>query len=1248
MESLEQVSLKNLGSNIMHSVAEVLADSDFISRTIGMTNSYNEIMFIIQSLGREPVSLLGKDYPFIFDHVRRNYLQGTYVMDKEYDCPKFTFYKELPTVRFADPYTDPNFLIDKWLPKFDTESTRKVGTSRHYSESNDDKTNNKKIDNFGANNGTRTSSVESYGPALKTCDLIGKTNSNFNHGKYRTLVARFHTNSEDSKDNTNPTQTAITEKYGMSHGRNLLKTTPDTPNGYDNPYCRVWTYHHQYHTLNDAIRPFGGIGTKKDLEKEETVGDSGIGFRTLGTDDGNFKGGSERLDKYGVLNYKTGLINMAPTAKIKDYFDEKIDDNSDEDKISIKKCMFSIENLAWKDTKNTKMYEFETGGLSAEQKGPLGGRIMWFPPYNLTFNEDVSVNWNQNQFIGRGESIYTYTNTERRGTIGFTLLIDHPSVVDYWTREGRDGNKLAEGNSGGVDNISNEENTLLRFFAGCDVLMAKPQEFYQKHIEKIKEEEKKEEPPVQENPPAPEEVKPKSKVLYCLLYYPNNYSGQDDTPNGSNGVVNAVDYLMNGIGTQKHVVPSYCHNCKNEWFPTEEELRESMKNHEPLTCPHCGGKNTVKNLDSVDFAVDRKNNVEVESTTPFPIGYFGGYEVRSNHGISVSQAQPEKNYNTIKKTYADLASNEKKGQYLTDYDGEPIIAGYNGKEKYKLAKQIGSEALSLGSAKGNNAGGVSNYVAKSPYQWYRKRWFYRVDKDTENQKLTLPTSTSEQVNYLDTTSYQYNGNGFDSQLDYLKTAFGIKHDAEDHDIIAFTDLYVGLENEFSINTMLKGCYNEDRVKTLVRPFIENKDSVKVTKITFYGHASVQGNNKSDEVNKTRNNKLAKYRALTFKSWMASKGFPGVEDAQIEFKNGVQQSGNKDDVNDPITKIWRSASVVIEYDVTSVTNAATTELPMVEEIIDGEGKPTGVFQEVTVRTDVDNGEQSPKVGRSPFEASQSIIMETIQKANQKQANQLGTKNGGILGRLGIDNLIQDNPQKTPITADDGNILEKAVDEPKGPKVTRIETIMKGTVNRYDNEGEFFKLLQRNDPFLHHQISEKVKYFDPAFHSISPEGFNARLTFLHQCTRQGSTIENSAFESGTAYNLAFGRPPVCVLRLGDFYYTKILINSLSIQFEQAQWDLNPEGIGVMPMFANITLGFVFIGGSDLAGPISRLQNAVSFNYYANTSVYDNRAEMVRYAADKSGKEVAFKGFRYPNTPNEKGMTIVSRTVKNSDEK
>ena len=64
--------------------------------------------------------------------------------------------------------------------------------------------------------------------------------------------------------------------------------------------------------------------------------------------------------------------------------------------------------------------------------------------------------------------------------------------------------------------------------------------------------------------------------------------------------------------------------------------------------------------------------------------------------------------------------------------------------------------------------------------------------------------------------------------------------------------------------------------------------------------------------------------------------------------------------------------------------------------------------------------------------------------------------------------------------------------------------------------------------------------------------------------------------------------------------------------------------MPMIANVNISFDFIGGSDLSGPIARLQNALSFNYYANTGVYDNRAEQVEYKSDTQGEVETFKPY------------------------
>jgi hypothetical protein len=162
----------------------------------------------------------------------------------------------------------------------------------------------------------------------------------------------------------------------------------------------------------------------------------------------------------------------------------------------------------------------------------------------------------------------------------------------------------------------------------------------------------------------------------------------------------------------------------------------------------------------------------------------------------------------------------------------------------------------------------------------------------------------------------------------------------------------------------------------------------------------------------------------------------------------------------------------------------------------------------------------------------------------------------------------------------------------------------------NELNYFDRLTNENKFIFDRFREKINFFHPAFHSMTPEGLNSRLTFLHQCTRQGPTQENLG-----ANNLSFGRPPVCILRIGDFYNTKIIITNLTIDYEPLLWDLNPEGVGVQPMLANIQLSFTYIGGSTLMGPINKLQNALSFNYYANTHVYDPRADYI--VKNSSGK-------------------------------
>ena len=171
------------------------------------------------------------------------------------------------------------------------------------------------------------------------------------------------------------------------------------------------------------------------------------------------------------------------------------------------------------------------------------------------------------------------------------------------------------------------------------------------------------------------------------------------------------------------------------------------------------------------------------------------------------------------------------------------------------------------------------------------------------------------------------------------------------------------------------------------------------------------------------------------------------------------------------------------------------------------------------------------------------------------------------------------------------------------------ISKKVLRTLFSECDYFEVLKQSDPMIFQSLKDKIKYFNPAFHSMTPEGLNGRLTFLNQCVRPGQTIPIIGADGRPKYNdalnTAFGAPPILVLRVGDFYHSKIVPNNLSFAYEEAKYDLNPEGIGVQPMIVKVTLGFDFIGGHGLKQPVEELQNALSFNFYANTEIYDERA-------------------------------------------
>jgi hypothetical protein len=191
-------------------------------------------------------------------------------------------------------------------------------------------------------------------------------------------------------------------------------------------------------------------------------------------------------------------------------------------------------------------------------------------------------------------------------------------------------------------------------------------------------------------------------------------------------------------------------------------------------------------------------------------------------------------------------------------------------------------------------------------------------------------------------------------------------------------------------------------------------------------------------------------------------------------------------------------------------------------------------------------------------------------------------------------------KLHVDPDQQEVITKSI--PKPP----ID-VMKRIIMKTLSECFYFKKLEEDSPLIFTSLKEKLKYFHPSFHSMTPEGLNSRLTFLLQCLRPGDTIPvMNGKKQSVARNTTFGPPPICVIRIGDFYHSKIIIRDININYDDSPWDFNPEGIGVQPMIATVTLQVAFIGGQGLERPVERLQNSLSSNFFANTEMYDERSE------------------------------------------
>ena len=239
-------------------------------------------------------------------------------------------------------------------------------------------------------------------------------------------------------------------------------------------------------------------------------------------------------------------------------------------------------------------------------------------------------------------------------------------------------------------------------------------------------------------------------------------------------------------------------------------------------------------------------------------------------------------------------------------------------------------------------------------------------------------------------------------------------------------------------------------------------------------------------------------------------------------------------------------------------------------------------------------------------------------SQAISHQQYTTNAMACRRAYISNihstLEQPPTEPTPnyVTVTKNNVVTDTIRTTELEKTWKPrDNITKFVLRSLLSECDYFETVKEASPMVYDNLREKLKFFQPAFHSMTPEGLNTRLTFLQQCMRPGDTIPtikdiggSTVLQYNEATNTSFGAPPVLILRIGDFYNTKIIPTTLGITYEEL--DINPEGIGVQPMIANVTMAFNFVGGSGLKESIDKLQNALTFNYYANTEIYDDRAD------------------------------------------
>lgn len=680
----------------------------------------------------------------------------------------------------------------------------------------------------------------------------------------------------------------------------------------DGAFCRTWTKLKPYHKIKNLVR-YGELIRRE----RNSVIDQNANYNIF----------PSKLN-VGTL-YDQGMLSQDG---IKERFADK-----NFDKVRARKYMFSIENLAWKDSP-------EYNDLPAYEQGSNGGRVMWFPPYGLTFNESSTANWTKHDFLGRPEPIYTYNNTERTGTLSWMVIVDHPTILNVLVQK-----ELSSMSDAQVQDI------LDAFFAGCveyDIfeLARIWGMFSNSDIAFFKD-------VINGQYAYPLDITEKKRIAY-------NYKTTQ------NKTVQTSD--IGGAKVREDL-------SKLQFFFPNDLPKGEVIDYDTIFQEYLGWLTDGKQDNKYDYSrsIGHKNEE------------FAKYFVTEAVGEGKETVSLFSKYKEIEKSVALIQD------YLTNNPENVITIGFDA-----FTSSVADEAYNKQLAKRR---------AESVVEFYRKR--LGLDDIIEKS-----------------------GDDLDYQM-ILKRGAG-------------------------------------------------QSPAIIFKVNF------KDTNEADEADPQQKRRISSL---------------GRKDVKAMFEDvGWTMGTNKIIATlDDGTVITDDTYVEEQFKIGDAANAP-------DGIMEGSPLPNRYYSVLSY----------------PASYARRVQLNVVTDIQAKET---------VTETTFVDAVESDDPQEGTISVTtETNMINKR------DIATRI-------LNKLIGENEYFEFLREDSPVIFDSLKEKLRYFTPAFHSMTPEGLNSRLTFLNQCVRPGSTVKTVGGDSNDVVNTAFGKPPVCILRLGDFYNTRMIIDNFTIDYD-----------------------------------------------------------------------------------------------------